>query len=427
MHFRRCCFALTTSGFDPAEVWPFVWQRFDHGVYLVALPLVHRGPSDVPPSFPLLAAVVGLLHELSPRVVLPPHYYASAAHLAALHLYINSALPYGSPIDTDAARLRLLADRGFQSASGALESIRPAWRPYLFGAPKSGQRVELSLNEMIDAYQYDKSSVPDVARAWGILQCRVLVNGLVEMQVALSLSGEAALAIVDLSSWGLHWCAQPTTLEQLEQELRITCVPPSETFPLVEYRIRPPFLAFPIKGHYQLKILSRTQLQIVVQLQLHRNMANQFDFCHVKIPMHNRGEITHVDGSPSLGSLAVDAKHKNLLRWNIGDKFSSRQNMEISLRALITIDDSKQVRNPEMNDPFLTGSNAYCQLIFKILDSSISGIDISPKSVSLSPSPHAKIPISIRRSISSRSYLIWNSSGDVRRAIPYDSSATLLQ
>ena len=425
MHFRRPFFGLQTSGFEHADVWPFVWQRLDHGIYLVALPLVSHDRSACPPTMPVIAAVLALLQELAPRMVLPPSYYASPTHIANLHLYLNAVMPYGSPVDTDATRVKLLTERGFQSTSSAMETVRPSWRPYLFGAPKSGQRIELNLNEMIDAYQYDKSSVPDIARAWGILQCRVLVNGLCEMQVSLSLSGEAALAILDLSSWGLHWCAQKSTQEHLEQELKVTCTPPSEPFPLLEYRIRPPFLAFPISGRYHLKILSRSQVQIAIQLQLHRGMSNQLEFCFVQIPMHNRGEITAIDGTPTVGGVTVDAKRKNLIRWNVGDKFPVRQNLEVTFRALITIDDTKPVRNLEHNDPFLTGSNAFCMLFFKIADSSISGVDISPKSITLSPAPTTKIPVSIRRSISSRSYLIWNSSGDVRRAISYDSSATL--
>jgi len=70
------------------------------------------------------------------------------------------------------------------------------------------------------------------------------------------------------------------------------------------------------------------------------------------------------------------------------------------------------------DDPFCAGQNSYVQMAFKILNFTLSGLDIDPKNISAFPA--TKATTTIEKTVSAKYYFIWNSLGKARYALKAD-------
>jgi hypothetical protein len=145
-----------------------------------------------------------------------------------------------------------------------------------------------------------------------------------------------------------------------------------------------------------------------------------------------RGQITSVQASPTAGSVTLDDR-KQTLKWEVGQRFASR-NLEVALPASVVFDGVS--RPTDIFDPFCTGPSCYVQVPharthartrelahrdgsllilsrhqahFKMLDHTLSGINIDPKSVVVSP--NTKVQVVVMRETIANQYFIWNSLG----------------
>jgi AP-5 complex subunit mu-1 len=109
--------------------------------------------------------------------------------------------------------------------------------------------------------------------------------------------------------------------------------------------------------------------------------------------------------------------------------------LEVALPVNIFFDGDQTTT---LEDPFLIEENSYIlvltresspyfhstyfilhtKLHFKILDDSLSGVTIDSKTLSIFPNPRSKIQVSTDREIKSGEYIIWNSLGKAKHALP---------
>lgn len=146
----------------------------------------------------------------------------------------------------------------------------------------------------------------------------------------------------------------------------------------------------------------------MVQLKLSSKVKNNFQYCELELNLQNRGFITHLDVTPTCGTVSV-INDKKTLKWNIGHKFTGRT-LELALPAIIYVEGK-----PDPNDdPFLINQNSFVKLRFKIIDDCLSGISVNTNSLMIDPKPSSKLQIQLTREIISTEYIIWNSLGDIR-------------
>jgi len=130
---------------------------------------------------------------------------------------------------------------------------------------------------------------------------------------------------------------------------------------------------------------------------------------------------------------------KQTLIWGIGQRFASR-NLEVALPASIVFDGVS--RPTDIVDPFCVGTSCYVQVLsrsvfiysfihllktrneilntneqarFKINNFTLSGLNIEPKSVMISPT--SKVQVVVTRETLGDQYFIWNSLGTTHCAL----------
>ncbi len=110
----------------------------------------------------------------------------------------------------------------------------------------------------------------------------------------------------------------------------------------------------------------------MVQLKLDSELPNVFAMCEARLPLTGFGPITHVDATPSAGTVAV-APDGHTLVWTIGRNFP-KKSLEVALPATVTFMPGGPLL-PD-RDPFLQGNNSYVEVVFKIPDYSYSAATI---------------------------------------------------
>jgi len=167
----------------------------------------------------------------------------------------------------------------------------------------------------------------------------------------------------------------------------------------------------PMRGFYQMKEISPTEVKLLLQLKLEEYVKNEFEYCRVILPFFNHGIIENTSAANTAGDLTI-REDKKALVWDIGSKFTSR-NREVALPATIYFNLSVKSSKDGDGDPFCVGPNCYAKMEFKVLG--YSHVAIVPKNVVIYPKG---VPpkISVDRFFMAREYVIWNSWGKVNYA-----------
>jgi hypothetical protein len=334
--------------------------------------------------------------------------------IADLHTLLARMIQFGRPIESNLLNVLALNKTDFPAVDNS--EPRPAWKPVLNQVgPRLPPTVAFQLIETISSYQYDHPK--QVADAWhvnGRLTARVDLESHSELTLPLNKSNTGA-EITDVryhpSVSSPPWTSYP---------LITTFQPPLGQILLANFSVNIPKL--PIRGFYQLKETTiPNQFKILIQLKLGDFVNNAFDYCDVEIPFPTRKEIASFDVVPNTGNVVIHPKKKNTLIWSLGTRFSGR-NLEVALPGTIVFDPTVIIEGSE--DPFCILPNAYIELRFRMPDTSLAGLSLDTKQVSIAPKPSGLKGISVERFLISDRYLIWNSGGQVRHcSLPDENSS----
>jgi len=235
------------------------------------------------------------------------------------------------------------------------------------------------------------------------LQCKVSLEGIPEVTVPLTLVENMAGKLGQIN---VHSCVQNT-----DHEKKLQFSPLMETqFVLCRYTIEE-VDKMPMRGFYQMKEISPTEVKLLLQLKLEESVRNEFEYCRVILPFFNHGTIENVAAANTAGELVVREDKKAII-WDIGTKFTAR-NKEVALPATLHFNINSKGEKAD-DDPFCVGANCYVKMEFKIL--SYGHLSIVPKNVSIYPKGNTTPKILIDRCLVSGEYLIWNSMGNVKYA-----------
>ncbi|KAM0988420.1 hypothetical protein ACFX2A_012576 [Malus domestica] len=209
----------------------------------------------------------------------------------------------------------------------------------------------------------------------------------------------------------------------------------------------------PIKGFYQLSMVSEDKGDFLFKLQLMDGYKSPLamEFCTVTMPFPTR-RVVSFDGTPSVG-LVSTTDHS--VEWKIvtGGRALTKsieaifpgkvqfapwkpQKSPISSSAFGTIADedsdietdgnnnnmvnvdefltekmSKDLHPADLEEPFCWHAYNYAKVLFKIVGASLSGMssDSDPKSVSVYPT--VKAPVEFSAQVTSGDYILWNTLG----------------
>lgn len=335
--------------------------------------------------------------------------------IADLQTLLSRMVQFGRPIEAN--YLNVLALNKTDFPANDTSEPRPSWKPVISAVPRVAPRVEIQLVETISAMQYDHPKL--VADTWQV-HGRMLARVDLEANGSLSVPLNRAAGALELSDVRYHPCvvSPPWTTTPL----LTTFQPPLGQITLASYNVSLPRL--PIRGFYQLRETPSPHVyKILVQLKLSDFVNNAFEFCEVELPFPTRKEISTFDLIPSTGQVIMHPKKKNSLIWSLGTRFVGR-NMEVSLPGSVTFDPAVITEGSE--DPFCVLPNAYVDVRFRMPDTSLAGLSLDTRQVTINPKPNGLKGISHERILVSDKYYIWNSNGNVKYcSIPSDEAGTV--
>merc|ERR1712039_920097 len=67
-----------------------------------------------------------------------------------------------------------------------------------------------------------------------------------------------------------------------------------------------------------------------------------------------------------------------------------------------------------VQDPFLRGVNCYAEVFLEVPDTTLSGIVIDPKAVTVYPTTRVHGGVTVQKEVLTGKYVIWNMAGEVR-------------
>ncbi|KAJ3681070.1 hypothetical protein LUZ60_015559 [Juncus effusus] len=357
-----------------------------------------------------------------------------------LRAFINSSMPYGTPLDLNQSNISLIRNTGFGSTESPPPAIRqPAWKPFLY---KGKQRILFLTHETLNASLYDREEIPDYFSISGQVNCRAELEGLPDIQLPLTGFKPAKAEIVSY-----HHCAQ-----YLDQVLVFQ--PPLGSFLLVRYRVEEFSSLVPVKGFYQLSMVSENEGAFLFRLKIMEgyNKGPYFmDFCTVLMPFGTRRVVSY-DGTPSVGTVVmseksiewkivasgrgicgkiIDATFSGTVRFhpiNLGqrvgpvslsrigrDEEDSDEEREFGNNGSVNLEDAlmqkinKGLEPIDLGEPLCWQAYNYAKVSFKITGGTISGMTIDPKSVSIYPA--VKAPVEYSMQVTAGDYILWNTLG----------------
>jgi hypothetical protein len=435
------------------KLWPVVYMN-SIGLYLVAVPLIEGvilhtpSPSssfhsiefyqqqplaDLPfitTTMAFLDTFVQFVEPCAPRFELEK--------IAELQTLLSRMVQFGRPIETNLQNV--IALNKTEYPPNDTTEARPGWKPVLSVFPKVTPRVEFQLIETISAVQYDHPKlVSDTWHVNGALMTRVDLDANVVLTLPLNRaapsSGTASNSPNEIKDARYHPCV--TSPPWTTYPLITTFQPPLGQFCLANYSVSLPKL--PIRGFYQLRDtgtassaaptaststaptvpVSLQVFKMLIQLKLSDYLPNAFDYCDVEIPFPTKREIVSFDLVPTCGTVTVHPKKRNVLIWSLGTRFTGR-NLEVNMPGSITFDSASILETSD--NPFCVLPNAYIELRFRIPDTSLAGLLIDTKQISINPKPNTLKSISCERYLISDKYIIWNSCGNVLHPTPPDDA-----
>eukprot|EP01132_Coremiostelium_polycephalum_P002759 gene2759-3433_t len=438
------------------KLWPFIYIKRKNYYYLT-LPVIEEylRTGYRPPLIDLLSITASLnfLEEISQYA---PSFLSKPPPYPELQVYLANVIPFGQPIDANFNNVKTMIKSGFPMTD-TFTSKRPAWKPYLH---KGKQQLDFTISENVQCILYDNPSVPDVCKTSGSVYCKADLEGMPEVSLYFNAPQQTPAPISSTSSisnetpYITHLAIDSSVQATSDITIhhKISFNPPLDQFKLLSYGVAG-VKVIPIRGFYQMKEISNNNVKILVQLKLNSDMTNSFEYCVLKIPFKNRGNILHVNASPTTGSVHIDISLRAII-WNIGQKFTGR-NLEVALPAEITFQPTPQHHHPqhpphvtpptlvttgasgnqtvtafptqsfpitetgtseeEEKDLFCSGSNSYLRVYFKLLNCTLSGLNIDTKKIVIYPAA-SKAKFIVDRDIISSDYIIWNSLGSAKFA-----------
>lgn len=400
-------------------------------------------PTSVPASPASTGSVSGLGISDAPKAG------SRALDKDALQTFISSSMPFGTPLDLNYSNISTIKLNGFSSSDIPPTDIKqPAWKPYLF---RGKQRMLFTIYETINAAMYDHDEIPDSLSITGQVNCRAELEGLPD--VSFPMTGLNSSRVEVLS---FHPCVQVP--EHCVDKQALMFSPPVGNFTLMRYTASPN-LGPPIKGFYQLSMVSENEGAFLFKLGLMDGYKAPFTMEHCTITMpFPRRRVVSFNGTPSLGTVSST---ESSIEWKIiasgrgitgksveatfpgTVKFARLQTQRSSVSAKgATFDEDSDVETENSNnlvnveelleekmrkdlppvdleEPFCWQAYDYAKVSFKILGGSLSGMSIDLKSVSIYPA--VKAPTEFSTQVSSGDYILWNTLGKCpSAALPRD-------
>lgn len=361
----------------------------------------------------------------------------------ALRNFISSSMPFGTPVDLGVANLSATRLNGFSSLDIPHTDLKqPAWKPYLF---RGKQRILFMIHEVVSAAMYDRDDVPDTISISGQINCRADLEGLPDVSFPLT-----SLNTAHIEALSFHPCAQVP--EQGVDKQALIFSPPLGNFILMHYQASLCNIGPPIKGFYQLSMVSEDEGAFLFKLKLMEGYKAPMaiDFCSVNMPFPRR-KIVLIDGNPSVGTVSTT---EHSVEWKIivsgrsvtaksleatfpgtikfAPKTINRHSYASNLRAeamheeesdsevegsnsmnnieeLLEEKMNKDLNSVDLEEPFCWEAYNYAKVSFKLLGSTMSGMSVDPKAVTVYPA--AKAPCEVSAQVLSGDYILWNSLG----------------
>lgn len=362
----------------------------------------------------------------------------------ALRSFISTAMPFGTPLDLSYSNISAIRTNGFSPADlPPVDSKQPAWKPYLF---KGKQRLQFTIYEIINAAMYDRDEIPDSLSISGQVNCRAELEGLPDVLFPLTGLDTKKIEVISF-----HPCAQvPEQTGGDKQAVMFS--PPLGNFVLLRYQ-SPCSLGIPIKGFYQLSMVSENEGAFLFKLSLMEGYKSPLtmEFCTVNMPFPRR-KVVGIEGTPSIGTVShndhfvewkiipsgrgvgarsIEASFPGTVRfapWKsqrvvssgflqgiVGDEESDTEMESGNNNNYNNMDEyliekmNKNLPAVDLEEPFCWHAYNYAKVSFKMVGTSLSGMTIDPKSVNIFPS--VKVPVEYSTQIHSGDYILWNTLG----------------
>lgn len=357
----------------------------------------------------------------------------------ALQSFISSSMPFGTLLDLSYSNLSAIRLNGFSSSDVPPADVKqPAWKPYLY---RGKQRLLFSIYEIINASMYDRDEIPDSISISGQVNCRAELEGLPDVSFPLTGLNNSHIEVLSL-----HPCVQVS--EQGIDKQALMFSPPFGNFTLMRY------LAFcnlgpPVKGFYQLSMVSENEGAFLFKLQLMDGYKAPLtmEFCTITMPFPRR-RVVSFNGTPSVGTVSstdhsiewriitsgrgtsgksVEAtfsgtvkfarlqpqKSLSSMRGTMYDEDSDTEmestNNGVNIEEFLEEKMRKDLPPIDLEEPFCWQAYDFAKVSFKILGASSSGMSIDTKHVSIYPV--VKAPIEFSTQVTSGDYILWNTLG----------------
>lgn len=311
------------SSICKGKIWPvlFLFKKGFYLVTVVGLEKKYKIEQVRALELPQITAAFSVLEDVCDFI--PANLTISdVAGISELQYYIRSAIPFGSPVNTNYHLLRMVR-HGFANKEDDITQRSPAWKPYLY---KGKSKLTLLLVEMVNCTLYGKPEYEDECFIAGTVYCCADISGIPEICVPISYHNDQG-APPEIS---VHNCAHVVggLKAAKEDSFKISCVPPTGPFVLCRYRYaKSPII--PVRGFYQIKEMSPVEFRLLLQIQLHPVVGSAFWSCQVRLPFHHRGVIKSHDLKCTGGSFAL-TDHGQSILWNLNVR-RPRGNFETNL------------------------------------------------------------------------------------------------
>ncbi|KAJ4778106.1 hypothetical protein LUZ62_062363 [Rhynchospora pubera] len=412
-------------------------------------------PRPKPTSVPILASASSAATLMGSTLVDSSRTMTKPIDKDLLRGFISGSMPYGTPVDLNQNNIAAIRTTGFGSADPPPADLRqPAWKPYLY---RGRQRVLLMTQETINAALYDREDIPDSFSISGQINCRAELEGLPDVQ--LPLIGVKPAKVKMLS---VHQSAQYS--DHGEDKQAIVFSPPVGSFVLARYQVSHATNPAPVKGFYQLSLVSEDGGQFLFRLTLMEGYKSPYcmDFCTIIMPFPRR-RILSVDGTPSVGTVSmtersiewkivtsgrgisgktIDATFSGTVRFHprvvnkslsvslsksvLGctaaedsDEERESSNNSVNVEDVLMEKLNRDLEAVDLEEPLCWQAFNYAKVSFKITGGTFSGMTIDPKSVSIYPV--VKAPVEYSMQVTSGDYILWNTlARSPHAAVPKD-------
>lgn len=311
------------SSICKGKIWPvlFLFKKGFYLVTVVGLEKKYKIEQVRALELPQITAAFSVLEDVCDFI--PANLTISdVAGISELQYYIRSAIPFGSPVNTNYHLLRMVR-HGFASKEDETSQRSPAWKPYLY---KGKSKLTLLLLEMVNCTLYGKPEYEDECFIAGTVYCCADISGIPEICVPISYHNDQGTP----PEISVHNCAHVVggLKAAKEDSFKISCVPPTGPFVLCRYRY-PKSPIIPVRGFYQIKEMSPVEFRLLLQIQLHPVVGSAFWSCQVRLPFHHRGVIKSHDLKCTGGSFSL-TDHGQSILWNLNVR-RPRGNFETNL------------------------------------------------------------------------------------------------